>query len=216
MSGQKILFGIEYTQSNIRVTTSLGHRSMITGQFTDAEQWLGHLFYGITIPSESRVSGAIALPVNILREQGQTIQRSAKKFRFERVMICSTCYALAQGMPINNDLISVHVAQGVSSIGIVRRSGPNPELEDFARAIPGREAREILVSLRCLLKSTRREQRASLKENVIVGGDAQAIEAMGKTNLEKELWTLGIVPQFIDDAHASAVGALDLARRLSA
>lgn len=216
MSGQKILFGIEYTESNIRVTTSLGHRSMITGQFTDAEQWLGHLFYGITIPSESRISGAIALPVNVLRDHGQTIQRSAKKFRFERVMICSTCYALAQGMPISEDLVSIHVAPGVSSVGIVRRAGPNPELEDFARAIAGREAREILVSLRCLLKSTGREQRARLKENVIVGGDAQALELMGKERLKKELWTIGVVPKFIDDAHASAVGALDLARRLSA
>lgn len=215
MSAQKILFGIEYTPSAIRVTTSLGHRSMITGQFSDAEQWLGHLFYGITIPSDSQVTGSIALPVNILKESGQAIQRSAKKFRFQRVLICSTCYAQAQGVPINSDLISVHVAPGVSSVGIVRRAGPNPEFEDYARPIAGREAREILVSLRCLLKSTRHEQQAVLKENVIVGGDASALESMGKERLEKELWTLGIVPRFLDDAHASAVGALDLARRLS-
>ena len=214
MSVQKILFGIEYTEANIRVTTSMGHRSMITGRFTDAEQWLGHLFYGMSIPSKSRLMGAITLPVNILREHGPNIQRAAKNFRFDRVMICSTCYAMAQGIPIQADLVSIHVAPGVSSIGIVRRAGPDPELEDFARPIVGREAREVLVSLRCLLKSVPKEQRAKLIENVVVGGDSEALAVLGKERLKEELWTLGAEPVFIEDAHAAAVGALDLARRL--
>ena len=216
MASQQLLFGIEYTHSAIRVTTSRGHRSLITGRFEEAAEWLSHIFYGVGAAPKDPVRGVISMPINLLREKGSEIAKAAKQNRFERVLTCSTCYSLAHSEALKNEVVVIHVTPDVSSVAIIGFERPSTQQGDFVRPIPGREAREIAVSLRCLLKPASADRRRRLIENVILGGDTETIARLGADKLEKELWTLGVIPRFIENVHAAAEGSLNIARRSQA
>ena len=74
-----IKFGIEYSETVIRVTSSQGHRAVISGRFEAGEDWLEHAFYGVALPPLAHNQGIIALPVNLLRERGPDILNGASK-----------------------------------------------------------------------------------------------------------------------------------------
>jgi hypothetical protein len=112
-----------------------------------------------------------------------------------------------------DELALVVVDAQVSSVGIARLDGRVTLVnEDSVRSIAGREARELGVSLRCLLKSRPRDQRRRLCQRVVVTGDPDEIERIGRRQLEDELRRVGADRiEFALDPYLMAQGACQVA-----
>lgn len=151
----------------------------------------------------------IALPVGTDPETRDVLLRmavGAGKCAFDSVQICTAPHALARKLDVRRR-VAIVVDRIVSSVAIVGESGAAFREVDSVRPIPGREARELAIAVRCLVKNKPPRVRAGLLEGVVVGGDPAEITRLGPTTLAAEFRQIGARLSFVDDPFAVAEGA---------
>jgi hypothetical protein len=79
------------------------------------------------------------------------------------------------------------------------------------RPIAGREAREIAIAVRCLVKNHPRELVRTLLRHVVVTGEECELDRIGRHAIVRELETIGATPRLVSDPFVVAAGAEQLA-----
>lgn len=214
MSSDTLYVGIELAAQAIRVVASSGQRVTISGaRAQDPNEWLELALYGLSgAPSSIYASVATSLTAN--PAERDAIVRATRTPRFDGVFVCGTPYALARGVDRQDAAISIVVEADATSIAVVRGGLPPPRDQDLVRPIAGREAREIAISVRCLLRSHPRDAARLLLRNVVVSGDEGEIERIGRHLIVRELEALGAAPLVLLDPFLVAAGAERLAYEL--
>lgn len=214
----RIAIGIEFSPRSIRVASSAGHRVEISGAFDDPDTWLDHVFYGLAAPPGSSLLGVLALPLRLARGDVSQLEFQLRE-RLTAARLCSTPAAVARGVgltgprPAEAGLV-VHVIAEESSIELYRRGSLVGA--DVVRPIAGREAREVAVAARCLLKTLAPEDQRRAAARMTVAGHAAALDGLGRERLARELEALGGRPAIRDEPQLVAAGAMALAENLRA
>jgi hypothetical protein len=216
MREESTYLGIDLTGGAIRVVASNGQRSSINGILTsDAEARLELALYGLSLPPDRAVYACVAVPCRTPVEESRELALAASRSAvFDGVYVCPAPFALARGCQRSGRAIAVVVEQGGSSIALVRDGTLEEEDQDFVRPIAGREARELAVSARCLLKRFPRPDARELLEWATVGGEPEEIERIRKSAIERELESIGAKVEFFLDPFVVSIGACHLAREL--
>ena len=145
-----------------------------------------------------------------IRDQREQIHRRLAERRQRR--------AAARGLRAHacredEELSLVVVEDGLSSVGILRGTPLRLLGDDRVRRIAGREAREVAVSLRCLLKQQSPEAVRRYLRRVLVVGEEAEIERIGRGQFVRELESLGAREvEFELDPFLVANGAMLLAQ----
>lgn len=211
MSTESLYVGIELASAGIRVAASTGQRVTISGaRSKDASEWLELALYGLA-GVNGPVYATVAVPVGMSSDEREAIVRSGRGARFEGVFVCSTPHALARGVERQEGCVAVVVDSGASSIALVRSGASTGLDQDTVRPIPGREAREVAISVRCLVKNHTRDAARHLLRNVVVTGDEVELDRIGRPALLRELESIGAQPQLVADPFVVAAGAERLA-----
>jgi hypothetical protein len=208
--------GIDITRGGVRVVASNGQRSSIAGaQAPEPEGLLELALYGLSLPPERSVYACVAVPSGFPDDQAQKIARAAARSAlFDGVFLCPVTYAVARGVDASFAAVTVVIGSEASSVAIVRGELPTEEDQDTVRPILGREARELAISIRCLLKRYAREDARELLERTVVSGDPDEIERIRRSAIERELEAIGARIEFALDPFVAASGACTLARDL--
>ena len=211
MSNESLYVGIELASAGIRVVASSGQRVTISGaRSQDPGEWLELALYGLA-GVNGPVYATVAVPVTMPQEDRERIVRSGRGARFEGVFVCSTPHALARGAERQDGAIAVVVDPEATSVALVRSGASSGLDQDYVRPIAGREAREVAVTVRCLLKNHPRESQRRLLRCAIVTGDEMELDRIGRAALIRELEGIGASAQFVPDPFAVAAGAERLA-----
>src|SRR5437870_3969340 len=154
---ETLYVGIELAAQVIRVVSSSGQRVTISGaRAQDPNEWLELALYGLAgVPAS--LYATIAVPVASLAQEREAIVRAARSARFDGVFVCASPYALARGAERQESCVGVVIDALSTSIALVRGSAPNAVDQDVVRPIAGREAREIAIAVRCLVKAHPRD-----------------------------------------------------------
>ncbi len=215
MANESLYVGIELAGGNVRVAASNGQRVTISGvRNQEPSEWLELALYGLTgVPAS--VYATVALPTIMPESVRETIVRAGRNARFEGIFVCSSPYALARACDKQDEACAIVVDDEASSVALVRGGAPLPEEQDTVRPIAGREARELAIAARCLLKAQPRETHRRLVRAVIVGGEECEIERIGRWSILRELEMIGAIdPKIVPDPFAVAAGAERLAYEL--
>src|SRR5205823_1847869 len=145
------------------------------------------------------VYASVAVPVGMAIPEREAIARAGRNARFEGIFVCSTPHALARGAERQEGSIAVVIDPEATSIALVRGAAPTNHDEDLVRPIAGREAREIAIAVRCLLKAHPRDAVRRLLRNVILSGDEAEVERIGRNTLLRELEAIGATPTLLPD-----------------
>ena len=96
----------------------------------------------------------------------------------------------------------------ISSVGILRGEPLGIRSDDHVHPISGREAREVAISLRCLFKERPRDDLRPLLRRVVVVGDSNEVDRIGRRQFVRELEGLGVKQVEFDlDPFLVATGA---------
>lgn len=214
MADDAIYLGIDLTSDSIRVAASNGQRTAINGVRTD--DWDARLelaLYGLSLNPERRIYACVAVqslfPLDEARELGLA---AARNIAFEDVRVSPLPLATARAAGRNSRAVSIALDAAGTSVALVRGGVVEEPDQDFIRPIPGREAREIAVSVRCLLKRHDRAAWRDLLACTVVSGDPSEIERIRRASIERELEGLGAKVDFLLDPFAASIGACHLAR----
>jgi len=211
VSKESITLGVYVGGSSVESVSSRGHETVIGTQATqEPEAWLELILYGISHDSGQELRGAFAFGAGVSRKLEFNLRRKARAAGFHMVLVVPATAAAREGLSGEEldpqvPLIVLHPER--SQLGVGDRA-------DWVRPIPGREARELAVSLRCLLKSlTPGERRERLRRVVVVGSD-EIVDAYGRRTIEDELRGIGARKvEFRHEAFALARGALEVGRK---
>jgi len=214
---QRVFLGVAPSGSTIHVVSSLGQRSSISSDGMGApEDWIELATYGLPLPEPHTLLACVAIPSGASRRERDAIVHGARQAGWDGVHLVSSLAAVRRATGVPEDpglgLPLVVVEPGVSSVGIV--GWPSERLigDDRVRPIAGREAREVAVSLRCLLKARPRDELRPLLRRVVVAGDLEEVERVGRRAYETELERLGVQRVEFDlDPYLVASGALRIA-----
>jgi hypothetical protein len=214
MSTDTLYVGIELAAQAIRVVASSGQRVTISGaRAQDPNEWLELALYGLS-GAPSSIYAAVATSLGASPAERDAIIRATRTPRFDGVFVCSTPYALARGVDRQDSAVSIVVDRHASSIALVRGSAPLRSEQDVVRPIAGREAREIAIAVRCLVKPHPRDMARRLLRNTVVSGDENEIERIGRAGVVRELEAIGATPVVLVDPFLVAAGAERLALEL--
>lgn len=202
--------GVDFDGQTIVIVDGEGKRTVMNGQFLASYDWLDVLRMSVGNVPARDIALALALPVNLLKGP-ENYAKAARDYKFQSVITCSSSYAMAVALPVIGPLVVIRLSPNGNSVSCVSRGLPSSDEEDFVRPIAGREARELVVSVRCLLKDRRREERRRFLRRVIIGGDPAELRRLGQRSLEQEFRALGVVPEFQADRYIAATGAMELA-----
>jgi hypothetical protein len=133
--------------------------------------------------------------------------------RVDAAILCATARALACAVGLN-ECITIAVHPVVSCLRIIGGGAPVTLEEDRVRPIAGREARELALSVRCLMKGQPRSLVPTLLENVVIGGDREEIERIGRDAIRHELVRVGARCVFAAEPYRIASGAQAIALAL--
>ncbi|RMG16273.1 MAG: hypothetical protein D6731_06555 [Planctomycetota bacterium] len=214
-----VFFGLAVNARAVRVATSLGQRSTIACEdLSRANEWIELAAYGVPLPEKHRILACIALPGNHPRSGRLDVLDAARAAGWDAVLVVNTLHAAGRGLRARSsageeDLPLVVVDAALSSVGILRGRPLGLLDHDAVHSIAGREAREVAVSLRILLKQRPREVARALLRRVVVVGDGNEVERVGRRLYERELEALGAQQVDFDlDPFLIAQGALALAQ----
>jgi len=214
MAEDTTYLGIDLTSDSIRVAASNGQRTAINGVRTD--DWDARLelaLYGLSLTPDRRVYACVAVPSLFPLEEARELGlAAARNISFEDVRISPVPLATARAVGRSARAVSIVLDSMGTSVALVRASTAEPLDQDFIRPIAGREAREVAVSVRCLLKRHDRSAWRDFLASTIVAGDPGEIERIRRTSIERELETLGARVDFLLEPFAAAIGACHLAR----
>jgi hypothetical protein len=211
MSNESLYVGIELAAAGIRVVASSGQRVTISGaRSQDPGEWLELALYGLA-GVNGPVYATVAAPVTVPQEERERIVRAGRGARFEGVFVCSTPHALARGVERHEGCIAVVVDPEATSVALVRSGASSGLDQDHVRPIAGREAREIAVTARCLLKNHPRDVQRRLLRCAVVTGDEDELERIGRNALLRELEGIGASAQLVAEPFTVAAGAERLA-----
>jgi hypothetical protein len=215
MATDSLYVGIEVAGGNVRVAASNGQRVTISGaRHQEPNEWLELAIYGLTGVPPS-VYATVALPTSMPDSVREAIVRAGRNARFEGVFVCSSPYALARGCDRQEEALAIVVADDASSLALVRGAAPCPEEQDIVRPIAGREARELAIAARCLLKTQKRDVQRRLVRSILVGGEEAELDRIGRWSILRELESIGaIAPTIVTETFAVAAGAERLAYEL--
>ena len=205
--------GVGVGNHSIHVTSSLGQRSSITSDRVRAPQdWVELATYGISLPEDHRLLACVAVPSGGSREESNEIVSAARQANWDGVLLVSAVHAAARAIKERTveeaTLTIVVVDSGVSSVGILSSHPLAVVDDDPVHPVAGREAREVAVSLRCLLKQRPKAELRELLRRVLVTGDQEEVERIGRRLFERELEALGIqTVEFETDPFLVARGA---------
>lgn len=210
VSKESITLGVYVGGSSVESVSSRGHETVIGTQATqEPEAWLELILYGVSHDSGQELRGAFAFGSGVSRQLEFNLRRKARAAGFHMVLVVPATAAARAGLSgelgPQVPLIVLHPER--SQLGVGDRA-------DWVRPIPGREARELAVSLRCLLKSvTPPERREHLRRVVVVGSD-ELVDAYGRRSVEDELRGIGARKiEFRHEGFALARGALEIGQQ---
>lgn len=151
--------------------------------------------YGIPLPEKHSLLACIALPSGYPREERERIVSAARSAGWDGLLVVNSLHAAGRALKARekevSDLALVAVDSGVTSVGLLRAKPLGLVDHDPVHAISGREAREVAVSLRCMLKGLARERVRNLLKRVLVVGESGEIDRIGRRLFERELEGLG-------------------------
>ncbi|MEZ6187696.1 MAG: hypothetical protein R3F62_22135 [Planctomycetota bacterium] len=143
------------------------------------------------------------------REQEFTLRREARRAGFHRVLVVPALDAARRGLRggVGRNVPLILLDTERSQLGVGSQ-------HDWVRPIPGREARELAVSLRCMLKPLPPRERRERLERVVVAAPEPVLERFGRRGIEEELEAIGAERvEFHEETLALARGALISAAR---
>lgn len=218
MPGDPVFVGIELTSQAIRVVAGCGRqRSSVSGAGASAPQeWLELALYGLAVAPHRPLYAAIAVPAETSESAREEIVAAARTVRFAGAFVCPSPWALARGSERTEAAVAVVVDPRSSSIALVRGSAPLPQDQDRVRPIAGREARELAIAVRCLVKPHSREVARALLRNIVVAGDEEELDRIGRRQIIRELEALPGTAEIAADPFVAAAGAERLASELEA
>src|SRR5581483_2789220 len=203
--------GIELASAGIRVVASTGQRVTISGtRAQDPGEWLELALYGLA-GLNGPVYATVAVPVAMPISERELIVRCGRSARFEGVFVCSSPHALARGVERHEGCVAIVVDPQSASVALVRQGASSGLDQDSVRPIAGREAREIAIAVRCLVKPHPRETAWKLMRNVVVAGDDVELDRIGRHAVVRELESIGASPWLATDPFLVAAGAERLA-----
>lgn len=211
MSVKEALYiGFEVAETTIRAVASDGRRISVARHSQDTpEEWLEMCLYGFGVSSLVGVSSLICLGIATPVAM-KAVNRGAIISAVSTRFYC-TPYALARGVGWQDSAVAVVVEREAISVAVIRGCPPSHLEIDTIHPAPTREAREIAVSVRCLLKAYPRGIARGLLGHVCVAGDEAEIDRIGKHAIAKELSAMGATIRFPGDSHVIAAGAERLA-----
>ncbi|MGE0710648.1 MAG: hypothetical protein AB7N76_11655 [Planctomycetota bacterium] len=186
----KVYLGVHAGSRSVAVCSSNGGRTSITSErLSGPEDWMELTTYGLHLPSPAALYACVAVSSGTSHERRQAIVRAGRDAGWDAIMVVNAVRAAAHGLD-RDGLQAVVVVDGErSSVGICE--GSRLQAHDHVSAVPGREARELAVSLRCLLKARPREDQRALVRALVIAGDKDEIERVGRRRYEDELAALG-------------------------
>lgn len=187
--------GVGVSAHAVHVSSSLGQRSSITSErLRSPEDWIELATYGVQLPEGHQLLACVAVPSGHPREEGDEIIRAARLAGWDGVLLVNAVHAAGRALvEAEHDLAVAVVDSKVSSVGILRAEPLTLRSDDFVHPIAGREAREVAVSLRCMLKTRPRAEVRQLLRRVVVTGDANEIDRIGRRLFVRELEALGVL-----------------------
>ena len=218
MAPKDIYLGVALSDQGVRVVSSLGQRSAITSErLRDPEDWVELATYGVPLPEDHRLLACVAVPSGYPSSGRDEILKAVRGAGWDAAMIVNAVHAagrgVARGRRPAGDMAVVVVDGVVSSVGIVRGEPLGLMEHDSVHRIAGREAREVAVSLRCMLKPRGREEVRALLKNVVVAGEMGEVDRVGRRLFERELEGLGAGHVTFElDPFLLAQGALRIAK----
>ncbi len=191
-----IFLGISISGHAVRVASSLGQRSSIASErLRSADDWVELATYGIPLPEKHSLLACVALPSGYPREEREKIINAARLAGWDGVLVVNSLQAAGRALRAREketeDLAIVAVGTEVTSVGLLRGKPLGLVDHDPVHPIRGREAREVAVSLRCMLKQQARDRVRTLLRRVMVVGEAGEIERVGRRQFEREIEALG-------------------------
>lgn len=193
---QLVLLGVSVTARAIHVVSSTGHRTALSSDgFRAPSDWVELATYGMPLPERHEILACVSLPGGVRPQLGPELLVAAQDAGWSGARLISSAVAAARALRLTGweeDLAAVCVVDAeTASVGIARTRQGLLVGEDTVRAIPGREAREVAVSLRCLLKEQPRSVQQEVLRRVAVAGSADEVERIGARRFETELESLG-------------------------
>lgn len=188
--------------NSIRAVASSGQRVAISHCNTESHsEWLDLVLYGlIGVPSDVRAAVCFSVPT------GHELPKTTHGYKSIAVHSSAHALALSRGL---SEALAVVVGDSVSLVAVV--GGPKIE-QDTVRPVAHREARELAVSARCLLKAAPKDLAFRVKRSVVIGGDQDELNRIGRATVVRELVGVGAVaPEIVTDPFMIAEGAMQLA-----
>ncbi|MBL4846083.1 MAG: hypothetical protein JKY65_11195 [Planctomycetes bacterium] len=208
-----VFLGVSVGAQRISAFSSEGERPAfsIEGEL-DPERWSELATDQLALDPPFAIYACVAVSSGTTGAETEEIVRAGRSAGWDAVLVVSSLLAARQGGERERALRPmVHVDHGISSVGFLR--GERLEGHDRIRSIPGREAREIAVSLRCLFKELA-ESGERLRGGAVVVGEAEEIDRLGRRSLVRELEGLGIRQvEFDPDPYRLARGAMAIAAK---
>lgn len=188
---ERIFLGVHASSRAVAVEASNGGRTSITAERLSAPaDWVELTTYGLRLPTPSTVYACVAVPSGTSKEDRQALVRAGRDAGWDAVLVVNALRAAAQGLQRSDLQALLVVDSGRSSVGLC--AGARLQNHDHVNQIPGREARELAVSLRILLKARSREERRELLRHLVVLGDSEEVSRIGQRQLAAELEQLGV------------------------
>jgi hypothetical protein len=209
---REIYLGVATGTRRISASSGTGERSAFTirGQL-DPERWTELTTDQLALEGPRVLYACVAVPSGTTSKETEQIVRAGRSAGWDAILVVSTLLAGDRGGARDGWRAVIHLDHEQSSVGFLR--GSRLEGHDRVRTIPGREARELAVSLRCLFKDLA-EPRERLRAPVLVTGERDELERIGKRNVLSELEALGLRQVEFDlDPLRLARGAAAIAER---
>lgn len=199
-----------------------GERSAFTirGQL-EPERWTELASDQLDLDHPHVLYACVAVPSGTTSKETEQIVRAGRSAGWDAILVVSTLLAGDRGPGERGAgdrrlgrepwRAVIQLDHEQSSVGFLR--GDRLEGHDRVRAIPGREARELAVSLRCLFKDLA-DPGERLRAPVLVTGEADELERIGKRSVLRELEAIGLRRvEFELDPLGLARGAAAIAER---
>jgi len=209
---REVYLGVATGTRQISAAAGSGERSAFTirGQL-EPERWTELTSDQLGLDAPHVIYACVAVPSGTTSKETERIVRAGRSAGWDAILVVSTLLAGDRGASADPWRAAIQLDHDQSSVGFLR--GDRLEGHDRVRAIPGREARELAVSLRCLFKDLA-EPRERLRAPVLVTGEPDELERIGKRSLLRELEAIGLRRvEFELDPLRLARGAAAIAER---
>lgn len=209
---RSLYLGVSTATRRISAAFGEGERSAFTirGQL-DPERWTELATDQLALEAPFALYACVAVPSGTTSKETERIVQAGRSAGWDAILVVSSLLAGDRGPGQDEWRAVIHIDHDQSSVGFLRAD--RLEGHDRVRTIPGREARELAVSLRCLYKDLA-DPHERLRGPALVVGEREELARLGKRCLVRELESIGIREVEFDlDPHRLARGAAKIAER---